>query len=73
VSQDSGLLADLLALVEPSERGDPMSPLRWTCKSLRRLARELAALGHQLSHTVVGVLLKQQKLQPARQPEDQGM
>jgi hypothetical protein len=61
VSQDKGLLADLLALVEPSERGDPMSPLRWTCKSLRRLARELTALGHQISHTVVGELLKQQK------------
>lgn len=61
VSQDRGLLADLLALVEPSERGDPMSPLRWTCKSLRRLARELTALGHQISHTVVGELLKQQR------------
>jgi hypothetical protein len=61
VSQDSGLLADLLALVEPSERGDPMSPLRWTCKSLRRLAHELSAVGHQISHTVVGELLKQQK------------
>jgi len=55
------LLEDLLALVSPSERGDPMSPLRWTCKSLRRLAGELAARGHQISHTVVGELLKQQK------------
>ena len=61
VSQDKGLLADLLALVEPDARGDPMSPLRWTCKSLRRLARELTALGHQISHTVVGELLKEQK------------
>ena len=48
-------------LVAPSERGDPMSPLRWTCKSLRRLAGELAARGHRISHTVVGELLKQQK------------
>jgi Rhodopirellula transposase DDE domain len=61
VSQDPGLLSDLLGLVEPSARGDPMSPLRWTCKSLRRLASELTALGHQISHTVVGELLKQQK------------
>ena len=38
-----------------------MSPLRWTCKGLRRLARELTALGHQISHTIVGELLKEQK------------
>jgi hypothetical protein len=55
------LLDDLLALVMPSERGDPMSPLRWTVKSLRRLAAELGARGHKISHTVVGELLKQQK------------
>jgi hypothetical protein len=58
---DTKLLDDLLALVAPSERGDPMSPLRWTCKSLRRLAAELRALGHRISHTVVGEVLKQQK------------
>jgi hypothetical protein len=55
------LLDDLLALVSPSERGDPMSPLRWTCKGLRRLASELQAMGHKISHTVVGELLKRQK------------
>jgi transposase len=55
------LLEDLNALVEPGARGDPMSPLRWTCKSLRRLAAELKKLGHQISHTVVGELLKKQK------------
>jgi len=55
------LLGDLLALVSPSERGDPMSPLRWTCKGLRRLASELQAMGHKISHTVVGELLKSQK------------
>jgi Rhodopirellula transposase DDE domain len=38
-----------------------MSPLRWTCESLRRVAAELAALGHRVSHTVVGELLRQQK------------
>ena len=61
VANDATLLADLLALVEPGERGDPMSPLRWTCKSLRRLAAELTARGHQVSHTVVGELLKGEK------------
>ena len=57
-ASDPGLLDALLALVHPSERGDPMSPLRWTCKSLRRLAAELVAQGHQVSHTVVGALLR---------------
>jgi len=55
------LLRDLMALVEPGARGDPMSPLRWTCKSLRRLAAELVARGHRVSRTVVGGLLKAQK------------
>jgi len=58
---DPALLVDLLALVSPSERGDPMSPLRWTCKGLRRLANELRAIGHKISHTVVGELLKAEK------------
>src|SRR5262249_29469286 len=42
---DLGLRPALLALVEPDERGDPMSPLRWTTKSLRVLAGELARQG----------------------------
>src|ERR1035437_613352 len=58
---DPALLEDLLALVSPSARGDPMSPLRWTCKGLRRLASELRAIGHKISHTVVGELLKGEK------------
>jgi transposase len=61
MATDASLVGDLLALVSPSERGDPMSPLRWTCKSLRRLAAELTERGHRISHTVVGELLKQQK------------
>jgi hypothetical protein len=61
VATDPALLPALLALVEPTERGDPMSALRWTCKSLRRLAAELEAQGHPVSHTVVGELLTQQK------------
>jgi hypothetical protein len=55
------LRRDLLALVEPDERGDPMSPLRWTCKSTRRLAAALGELGHKISHTVVAELLKAEK------------
>jgi hypothetical protein len=61
VSASPVLLKDLLSLVEPTERGDPMSPLRWTCKGTRRLAKELAAMGHEVSRTVVGELLHAQK------------
>jgi len=61
VAKDATLLDDLLALVEPSERGDPMSPLRWTCKSLSQLAAALVAQGHRIGRTVVGELLHQQK------------
>jgi hypothetical protein len=56
--KDPSLVQDLLMLVEPSTRGDPMAPLRWTCKSLRLLAQELGRLGHRASHVVVGQLLK---------------
>jgi len=58
---DPTLRADLLELVEPDTRADPMSPLRWTCKSLPRLADELANRGHQVSRTVIGALLKAEK------------
>ena len=53
------LLAALEALVEPTSRGDPLSPLRWTCKSLANLADELSQQGFAVSHTTVGHLLKQ--------------
>ena len=49
-----------LALVEPDERGDPMSPLRWTTKSLRHLAEELTRQGHRVSAPTVGKLLVEQ-------------
>ena len=52
------LLAALEALVEPTSRGDPQSPLRWTIKSLRVLAGELVAQGHRVSFRTVGKLLK---------------
>src|SRR5262249_44967126 len=54
---DAELIPALLALVEPDERGDPKSPLRWTTKSLRHLAAELARQGHPMSAPTVGRLL----------------
>jgi len=57
VAQDATLLSDLGALVEPTSRGDPQSPLRWTCKSVRRLAEELQAQGHRVGRTLVSTLL----------------
>ncbi len=58
-AKDPALLRDLEKLVEPGTRGDPESPLRWTCKSVRRLAEELRRRGHQVSHTLVAELLHQ--------------
>jgi hypothetical protein len=57
VAKDATLLSDLGALVEPTSRGDPQSPLLWTCKSVRRLAQELQGQGHQVGRTLVGELL----------------
>ena len=57
---DPGLVPALLALVEPEERGDPMSPLRWTVKSTRALAAELSAQGHRVSPGTVAGLLREQ-------------
>jgi hypothetical protein len=54
---DRSLLHDLQHLVDPATRGDPMSPLRWTCKSTRHLAEALAGLGHDVSHQTVARLL----------------
>jgi hypothetical protein len=55
---DPGLGPALLALVEPEERGDPMSPLRWTTKSTRNLAAELTRQGHRVGADTVGDLLR---------------
>jgi Rhodopirellula transposase DDE domain len=55
---DPGLLPALEALVDPVTRGDPESPLRWTCKSTRRLAEELARQGHPVGPRCVAALLK---------------
>jgi hypothetical protein len=55
---DAGLLPALEDLVEPATRGDPMSPLRWTCKSVRTLAGELSRQGHGVSHQTVSEVLQ---------------
>ena len=55
---DPTLLSDLKYLVEPTTRGDPMAPLLWTAKSLRRLAAGLRGLGHRICHNVVADLLR---------------
>lgn len=55
------LLGDLEDLVEPLSRGDPLSPLRWTCKSTTNLSRELKAKGHDVSARTVAGLLKELK------------
>jgi transposase len=55
-----GLLKTLRRIVDSTTRGDPMSPLRWTCKSARAIASELAREGFEVSHTKVGELLHRQ-------------
>lgn len=57
IDKDPTLRSDLESLVEPVTRGDPMSPLRWTCKSVRKLSEELNRMGHQTSHQLVSELL----------------
>ncbi|MFI7182125.1 ISAzo13 family transposase [Streptomyces anthocyanicus] len=57
---DPGLRTALLGLVEPDERGDPMSPLRWTIKSTRTLAAELTRQGHRVGADTVASLLRQE-------------
>lgn len=57
---DPGLLPALLGLVEPDERGDPMSPLRWTTKSLRHLSGALARQGHKAGPDTIADLLRRE-------------
>ena len=59
--KDTGLAGSLDRLVDPATRGDPMSPLRWTCKSTRQLAQALSASGHPVSSWTVGELLREQQ------------
>ena len=57
VEKDPTLLSDLETLIEPTSCGDPESPLRWTSKSLRKLAEELQKMGHKTSHARVADML----------------
>ena len=57
VKLDPSLKTDLEELLESTTRGDPESPLRWTCRSVRNLEAELKSLGHAVSHQVVADLL----------------
>jgi transposase len=70
--KDETLVADLEGLVEPTASGDPESPLRWTAKSVRRLAEELRVMGHQASHRLVADLLQESgySLQANRKTRD---
>ena len=61
---DPTLQKDLEALVEPLTRGDPMSALRWTCKSTARLAEELASKGHAITDRTVARLLRRLAPEP---------
>jgi hypothetical protein len=71
-ANDPGLVPALDGLVEPTARGDPESPLRWTCKSARTLAEELTARRHPVSHTKITQLLKRDgySLQGNRKTEE---
>jgi len=73
-AKDAHLLDDLDALVEPTTRGDPMSPLRWTCKSTYRLAEELLRLGHKVSQRTICDLLSRMdySLQSTRKTREGG-
>jgi transposase len=57
IDKDPALRQDLESLIEPVSRGDPESPLRWTCKSVRKLSHELLQKGHKISHNLVAELL----------------
>jgi hypothetical protein len=72
VESDPKLLASLDRLIEPDTRGDPESPLRWTCKSTRNLAAQLTRQKHSVSHVKVAQLLRDQNysLQSNRKTEE---
>jgi transposase len=57
VDKDPTVVSDLETLIEPTSRGDPESPLRWTSKSTRKLAEELIKMGHKVSHSRVADML----------------
>ena len=58
LKSDPTLKEDLQELISPYTRGDPESPLRWTCKSVRKLADAMNHKGHSVSHSTVSMLLR---------------
>jgi len=72
--RDPGLAGALERLIEPETRGDPESPLRWTCKSTRAIAAQLTRAKHPVSHMKVAQLLHVQgySLQSNRKTEEGG-
>ena len=70
VSKDANLQEDLERLVEPVTRGDPESPLRWTCKSVRKLAKELSQQGHQVSNQLASRVAARTGVQLTGEPQD---
>jgi transposase len=72
IDKDPELLDRLKQMVDPATRGDPESPLRWTCKSTERLAAELTDSGHRVSARTVAHLLKEEgfSLQGNRKTEE---
>jgi len=73
-AHDPGLMPAMERLIEPETRGDPESPLRWTCKSTRTLAAQLTRQKHPISHMKVAQLLHEQgySLQGNRKTEEGG-
>jgi len=71
---DPGFESALDSLLEATTRGDPQSPLRWTCKSTRAIARQLSASRHRASHVTIASLLKKKNysLQANRKTEEGG-
>lgn len=74
VDTDPTLRSDLEKLLESTTRGEPQSPLRWTCKSTHNLANELTAMGHQTSNRMVYELLQEMgySLQANRKTQEGG-
>lgn len=72
IAHDPGLMPAMERLIEPETRGDPESPLRWTCKSTRTLAAQLTRQKHPISHMKVAQLLHEQgySLQGNRKTEE---
>ena len=72
--RDPELLDAIAYLIEPETRGDPESPLRWTCKSTRAVAEQLSKAGHAVSHVKIAQLLHDQgySLQSNRKTEEGG-